>query len=323
MKLRLLQEEGIIEAVRKDFFSKKENILFGIGDDAAVIREGGKNLVLTKDLLIENVHFRSSFSPPRFLGRKSLAVNLSDIAAMGAEPRFALLGLGLPKKTPPDFVESFFEGFKSAAEYSGTVLVGGDISRSERIVISVTVIGEGKKIIGRSGCRPGDLLYVSGTLGDAAEGLTLLKKGIRWGDEEEKNILLKAFLDPAPCLSLGRKLARSSCVSSMIDLSDGLSADLEHLCRESGCGAEVEKTKIPLSPLLKKISRRPYGRAFHGGEDYELLFTVPPGKEVDVKRISRDFPLSRIGRMIKGKGIYVIEKNGGRKPLEKKVFKHF
>ncbi|MBN1272257.1 MAG: thiamine-phosphate kinase [Candidatus Aminicenantes bacterium] len=322
MKLRLLKEAEIIHFVRKEFFSKEKGLALGIGDDAAVIRAGTKSLILTKDLLIENVHFKKSFHPPRMLGRKSLAVNVSDIAAMGAKSRFALLGLGLPKNTPPGFVESFFEGFKAAAENFSTVLIGGDVCRAEKVTISVTVIGEGRKIVTRSGARPGHIIYVSGHLGNAAEGLAILKKGVRWGEDRERDVLLKAFLDPDPCLKLGAALAKGPLVSSMIDLSDGLSADLDHICRESGCGAEIEKECIPLSSCLKKFSRRPYDRALYGGEDYQLLFTVPPEKVPAVEKIGRGYCLTRIGRIIRRRDIFIIE-NKKRRPLIKRSFEHF
>jgi thiamine-monophosphate kinase len=181
MKLRSLRERDLVAAIRRDFPAKKRGLVLGIGDDAAVIRKAGNLHSLTTDLLVEDVHFTAALHPPYYLGRKALNVSLSDIAAMGGQPRFALLGLALRKGLKASWVEEFFRGLGRAAEESGVGLIGGDISSAGKITVSVTVWGEGKTCITRSGARPGDSIFLSGQAGDAAAGLRLLRKGFRLG----------------------------------------------------------------------------------------------------------------------------------------------
>jgi thiamine-monophosphate kinase len=322
MKLRSLRERELIASIRGEFASPARGLVLGIGDDAAVIRGRKKLGLLTTDLLIEDVHFIAALNPPRFLGRKSLNVNLSDIAAMGGTPRFALLGLALRKSLDKTWVRDFFAGMKEAARESGVALVGGDISSAGKIAVSVTIIGDADAFIPRSGARPGDLVFVSGHLGDAASGLRLLRIGYRPGQDKRADPLLWAFLDPAPQIALGRALSRRKTASSMIDTSDGLSVDLRHLCEESGTGAAVELGRLPLSPPIRIFERYPERLALHGGEDYQLLFTVNPGKARDVQRLARRFPISRIGRMTRGKAVEVVDKSGKKRPLEPKGYEH-
>jgi len=323
MKIRILQERELILAIRKEFSRFSKDLVLGIGDDAAVIKAGRKYLLLTKDLLVEDFHFILGLHPPYFLGRKSLSVNLSDIAAMGGVPRYALLGLGLPSRTPPGWLEEYFSGFKSVCQEWGVVLVGGDVSQSKKVTISVTIIGEGKNIIQRKGARAGHLLFVSGELGNARQGLHLLKKGFRLGDDKKADVLLRAFLDPVPQLSLAQELSRLKLASSMIDISDGLSVDLLHLCEESRCGARVSQEKLPLSPELRFWQRKPYRFALHGGEDYELLFSVPPQKMDFILKLKKKFKITCIGKMIRGKNLYLIDRRGVIEPLEIRGYQHF
>lgn len=323
MKLKFLSENELISAIRKEFAVKKAGLSIGIGDDAAVIKFQDKNLILTKDLLIEDIHFITKLHPPFLLGRKSLSVNLSDIAALGGRPEYALLGLGLPSSARPKWIEQFFFGFKSVADGFGVSLVGGDITQARKRTISVTLIGKGRNIIKRSGAKPGQFLFVSGTLGDSKQGLILLKKGYRLGRDKKVTRLLKAFLDPAAQVTLGQDLARLRAASAMIDLSDGLSVDLNHLCQESACGAELEVKSLPISPELRNQQRRAVDYALHGGEDYQLLFSVPPPRVGDVEKLREKYRLTCIGKMIKGKTIYVIDKQGHRRRLEIKGYQHF
>lgn len=323
MKLQSLGEKELISAIRKDFSNFREGLILGIGDDAAVVRAGGKYLIFTKDLLIEDCHFVNTLHPPYFLGRKSLSVNLSDIAAMGGRPRYVLLGLGLPSRTPPGWLVKYFSGFKSVSREWDVVLIGGDISQSKKVVISVTVIGESKNVIKRNGGRPGHFLFVSGYLGDAKQGLLLLKKGFKLGDDKRADPLLKAFLNPDPQLPLAQELSRPKLASSMIDLSDGLSVDLLHLCEESGCGAEINEGKLPLSSGLRFWQRRPYEFALHGGEDYQLLFSVTPERMDSVLELRKKFKMTCIGRMIRKKGLYLFSRRGVSIPLQAKGYQHF
>lgn len=326
MKLRHLAERDLISAIRNDFSSRKKGVVFGIGDDAAVLKIGRKFLILTKDLLLEDFHFIRDLHPPFLLGRKSLNVNLSDIAAMGGTPQFALLGLGIPAGTPPRWVSDFFSGFKSAADETGVNLVGGDVSGAAKISISVTILGESTAVVPRSGARPGHLLYVSGCLGDAMAGFLLIKKGHRLGKNTEADSLRRAFLDPVPQIALGKALAGKKLASAMIDTSDGLSVDLLHLCEESGVGAEIYLGMLPLSAGLRKFSRRPLELALHGGEDYQLLFSVPPEtpeKTAGLEALEKKYKITHIGRMTRKKGIYTVDAHGKRSVLKIRGYEHF
>ncbi len=323
MKLRSLRERDLIAAVTKEFRSRKRELIIGIGDDAAVIQAKKKLLLLTKDLLIEDVHFVAPLHPPYELGRKALNVNLSDVAAMGGRAKYALLGLGLRKKTEPAWVERFFSGFKSAAQENGVELIGGDISASKNIVISVTIVGTAEHVVPRNGARPGDLIFVSGCLGNAAAGLRLLKKGFRTGINRQASALIKAFLDPGPQLALGRVLSRRGLASAMIDTSDGLSIDLHHICEESRAGADIYLEKLPLSPEIRVFEKNPLNLALHGGEDYQLLFTVSPKNLAALIRLQKRFSLHWIGRITGRKTIRVIDRNGRSRLLEAGGYQHF
>ena len=323
MKLHRLNEKQLIRAIQEEFRGPHPGLALGIGDDAAVIKMRGANLVVTKDLLIEDVHFILRHHPPQLLGRKSLNVNLSDLAAMGAFPRYALLGLGFPKRAEIKWVREFFAGFKSAAKEFGVGLIGGDITRAQKVTISVTLLGEGKNIVRRGGAKPDDQLFVSGPLGEAREGLLLLKKGIRIGKKKEQNRMLKAFLDPSPRIKLGGELARLNLASAMIDISDGLSVDLAHICEESDCGAEVYLNKLPVSAELKALQRRSYDFALNGGEDYQLLFSVSDKKLAALSKLKNKFSLHLIGRIIEQKEIFIVDRLGRRKKLQPNPWHHF
>lgn len=324
MKLRRLGERELIAAIRKEFSGAGKNVVLGIGDDAAVLRPGRIPLILTKDLLVEGVDFIRRLHPAYSIGRKSLNVNLSDIAAMGGNPKYALLGLAFPPDLSPSWISQFMAGFGSAARQAGVALIGGDISKARTIVISVTVLGEGKHVVKRSGARPGDRVYVSGCLGDAKLGLLLTMKGFRLGRSESADPVLRAFLDPEPRIALGRELARRNIPSAMIDISDGLSVDLMHICEESGTGAEIELEKLPLSPGLRAIGgKKALEYALHGGEDFELLFTAAPGKQTLLESLPKRLKITMIGRITRKKGIYSVDRFGRKRRLEIKGYEHF
>ncbi len=237
MRLRKLGERELLAVIRKHFAVPRKDVLLGIGDDTAVLRPGAGRLLVTHDLLIEDYDFILPLHDPRLLGRKSLNVNISDIAAMGGRPLYAVLGLGLPSETSLDWVIDFFVGLKETAKKAGVVLVGGDLSQARKVVISVTVIGRAERVVLRSGARPGDRIFVSGTLGDSKLGLLLYKKGRRLGEDRTTDFLLRSFLDPEPQVALGVELAKRRAASAMIDCSDGLSVDLNNICQASGVGA--------------------------------------------------------------------------------------
>jgi thiamine-monophosphate kinase len=322
MNLRSLRERDLISAIRKEFSKTKKNVLLGIGDDTAVVRAGRRPCLLTTDLLIEDVHFIAALHSPFLLGRKALNVNLSDIAAMGGRPRFALLGLALRPSAGTSWLKEFFRGFKAAAQAAGVALVGGDISGAQKIAVSVTVIGEARYVIRRSGARPGDLIFVSGCLGDAAAGLRLLRRGHRSARSRYASVLLRAFLDPTPQLDLGQALSRRKLATAMIDTSDGLSTDLHHLCEESRTGALVELASLPLSPALRLYEKAPLELALHGGEDYRLVFTTASDNLPRIAGLQKKFGLRRIGTMTRDRGIFLVDDKGRKRSLEIKGFEH-
>jgi thiamine-monophosphate kinase len=291
MRLKHLGERRMISRIRRAFGEKRADVLLGIGDDAALVR-GPQRLLLTTDILVEGEDFRLADHPPRLLGRKALNVNLSDIAAMGGRPLHALVGMALPGDVEESWLRQFMAGFRSAAREAGVALVGGDLSQADEIMIAVTVTGESKHPVTRCGAKP-------------------------------VRPLLGAFLDPAPRLELGAILGGRRLASAMIDLSDGLSVDLAHICEESGVGAEVETVRIPISPALTRFARDPLDMALNGGEDFELLFTVRPAKRADVEALAPTHGLTRIGRITSGRMISLVTPGKKKERLRAGGFEHF
>jgi thiamine-monophosphate kinase len=322
MRLKHLGERRVISRIRRAFDRPRRDVAVGIGDDAAVVRTPG-TLLLTTDLLVEDEDFRRDWHPARLLGRKALNINLSDIAAMGGKPLHALVGMAMPGSVDETWLRGFMAGFRSAAREAGVALVGGDLSQADKVLISVTVTGAARWPVTRRGARPGDWIFVSGTLGDAAGGLRLLEKGGIHGVVKAVEPLIKAFLDPAPRLELGALLARRKLAAAMIDVSDGLSVDLAHICEESGVGAEVEAERVPISEALTKLGKEPLDLALNGGEDFELLFTVRPKNLAAVGRLSSRFRLTRIGRVVKGRRITLVGPGKKRTSLRAGGFEHF
>jgi thiamine-monophosphate kinase len=306
----------------------------GPGDDASVLGA----LLLTADALIEDEHFRSR-EPASLIGRKALSVNLSDIAAMGGTPRAFLSCIGLPPRTPSSFVRELTDGIAAVAAEHRVAWIGGDTVRSDLgIVIAITVVGErGRSLLLRSGARPGDGIYVTGPLGAPAAGRALLDRGWKPARRDatppgrrraaaaarRRNAeLMRSQLDPAPRIAAGRFLASARLASAAIDLSDGLSLDLHRLCRASGAGAMIVAESIPISQATRSFAREnrvdPLRLALDGGEDYELLFTVPSRAE---RRLSR-WPLRDgtgpllIGRVLpRAAGILIEDASGRRRSL--------
>jgi thiamine-monophosphate kinase len=322
MRLKHLGERRVISRIRRAFGEKRADVLLGIGDDAALVR-GPERLLLTTDILVEGQDFRLADHPPRLLGRKALNVNLSDIAAMGGRPRHALVGMALPGDVEERWLRQFMAGFRAAALEAGVALVGGDLSQAEEIMIAVTVTGQAGRFVARSGARPGDGIYVSGTLGDAAAGLRLLEKGGIHGVVKPVRPLLNAFLDPSPRLALGALLGRRRLASAMIDLSDGLSVDLAHICAESGVGAEIEAERVPVSDALRHFTRHPLDLALNGGEDFELLFTVRPARRAAVEALAGRHRLTRIGVVTSGRSVRLVGPGKKKRALRAGGFEHF
>lgn len=306
MTLKELGERGLIERIRRRLGAPPAGVLLGIGDDAAAVTWSGKTLLLTTDTLVEGIHFRTTTATLRQVGGKAMAVNLSDIAAMGGEPRYALVALALPRDFRVTDVDELYAGMGEMAARYGVALIGGDTSASpDRIVLTLTVVGEVEgPPLARSGARPGDAVLVTGELGAAAAGLALLEEGGAGLDPEERAVVEQAHRAPTPRVPEGRLIRRSGVASAMIDLSDGLATDLGQIATESRVGARVRLDALPVGPATRRVAqalgRDPWRLATTGGEDYELLFTVAP-TEADAlaARITRETgtPVSLVGEI--------------------------
>lgn len=323
MKLADLGEFGLIDRIASRIPSQS-GVVLGIGDDAAaLLPTPGCLTLITSDMLIEGVHFDLGFTDPASLGRKSLAVNLSDLAAMGATPRQFLLGLALPAGVSLEFVDGFLDGLIEMAHRFDTVLVGGDTCASKGgISISITALGEQRpeRVLKRSGAQPGDLVLVTGTVGDAAAGLRQLFAGVRQGG------LVRRQLDPEPRVAAGGALADAGLVHAMIDVSDGVLADLTHICDLSGVGARIDLARLPLSEAYRALEQQdPYALALTGGEDYELLFTVAPEKEAAVTELLARVgtPFAVIGAITAGTRVEAVAPDGSPYHPTRAGFDHF
>lgn len=319
-------EFEFIKSLQKEFSLEK------IGDDCAVLpKDGRTDLVITTDLLVEDVDFRPEWTRPQFLGHKALAVSLSDVAAMGAKPVWAMLSLGVPEKIwKTDFVEELYEGWFNLARKFEVELVGGDVSKTpDKIVIDSIAAGEVKKgnAVLRSGAQVGDLICVTGEMGAAAAGLRLLEKGERYDASPHKDILLRQ-LKPDPQTEIGQMLGEKNLATSLIDLSDGLSGDLFHICRESRVGAKIFADKIParlFSDEFASIFSQSETIDFilSGGEDFELLFTVNPKKYFQLENETKNFKISLIGEVTANTEIIELVSADKVEILEPKGFHHF
>jgi thiamine-monophosphate kinase len=340
----------INEAMKTEFeFIENLRRRFGlsrIGDDCAVLPKDAKtDLIITADLLVEDVDFRLEWAKPEFIGHKALAVSLSDIAAMGAKPVWAMVSLGVPPKIwRTDFVEKFYEGWFALAKKHEVELVGGDVSKTpDKIVIDSIVAGEtgkGKAVL-RSGARVGDLIFVTGEIGGAAAGLKLLESGERYEISKHKKLLARQ-LKPNPQTEFGKILGAKNLATAMIDLSDGLSSDLAHLCRASKTGAKIFADQIPIDKNLRKLSPPPRDEktatknfslspllpfsisdALNGGEDFELLFTAHPKKNFQLKKVCEFFSFHHIGEVTASAEIIELVHPNKTVILEPKGFRHF
>lgn len=300
---------------------KKRFSLEAIGDDCAVLPMNDEHdLVVTSDLLVQDVDFRLLWATPEQIGHKTLAVSLSDIAAMGGTPIWAMLSIAIPDDLwKTDFLDRFYTGWQDLAHKYGVKLVGGDISRTPRdFVVDCTVAGsvpKGKALL-RNGAKPGDAIYVSGTLGGAAAGLELLET-----DASNYNEVTSKQLEPQPQLALAKLLINNNVASSCVDISDGLLADLEHICDASSCGAEIAAQDLPILPLIVETfgSDRATDFALNGGEDFELLFTVPEEKIFMLEYQ----PVSRIGTITANVDNIRLIRDGKTSIVTPKGYQHF
>jgi thiamine-monophosphate kinase len=362
-----MNEFDFIRQLRRQTESRKRSapVIKGIGDDASVIRPAAdRDLVITTDLLVEGIDFYREATTPQPLGHKALAVSLSDLAAMGARPRWSMISIGLPAEIwRDDFKESFFAGYFALADKYGVTLVGGDVSESKQIVVDSIAIGEvnlGDAVL-RSTAQPGDQIFVTGNLGGAAAGLKLIEMGARVNqrsevssqrsedvkdpareghstespavaNESEQKLsgrgfhydpnspeaeavdrLLRRQLRPEPRVGWGIVLGQENLATAMIDVSDGLSSDLNHICSESNVGAKIDAAAIPIDQDVRTVCGRraldPLSLALHGGEDFELLFTVRPQNRSRLPKRVDGIAISHLGEVTREPAVWISEKN--------------
>lgn len=327
MKLAELGEFGMIERIRR-VAPSHPGLRLGIGDDCAVTTlAADEELLTTTDLLLEGIHFRRDWTDLRRLGRKCVSVNVSDIAAMGGEVRALYLGLGLPANFESEALDELLAGVIEATAGYGAALAGGDTCRSPGpLLLAVTAEGAVPRggAVQRSGARPGEDLFVTGCLGDSALALRELLTG-----RQPSPYLASRHFDPSARTGLGRALAVTGIATAMIDLSDGLLADLGHLLAASHCGAELEAAALPLSTAFAAALAAEPGLlelALGGGEDYELLFAAPSARSNDIRELAaaQGLDISRIGRLtLPEHGLTVKDRSGRPLPLRHCGYDHF
>jgi len=317
-------ERQLIERTRRKLPSRAGGALrIGMGDDAAVLRpepgNRGADWVVTTDPFLEGMHFVLEVHPARAVGYKALARATSDLAAMGGVPQCFFMNLALPQKCTGRWLDGFLGGMAEAARAFGLVLAGGDTTKQPRIAINLTVLGTiapGQAVL-RSGARPGDVIFVSGRLGEAALGLRVIQFGLHRQAKWKR--LLRAHFYPQPRLALGALLAVKKLATSMIDISDGLSTDLGNLCEASGIGARIWSEKIPKVVVpgeLKKLRLDPLRLALDGGDDYELLFTVSRQVAQRLTKKLGGVPITAIGEITRERRILLVDEAGKVRPLK-------
>ena len=292
----------------------------GIGDDCALVRiPRGHEALVTTDFSLEDIHFKRAWHPPESVGHRCLTRGLSDIAAMGGQPRAVFLSLALPRRLPQSWVDRFLDAVLKLAGEFNVRLAGGDTAESPGgILADIVVLGsapKGKAVL-RSGARPGDRIYVTGELGASAATLQLLSRRNKLRPSDFTN-----HFYPLPRVEVGRFLREQGLASAMIDISDGLSTDLGHLCEESGVGAEVEPQALPVAMIDKPRREVDLRFALHGGEDYELLFTAPREKPVPPRVAG--VAVSLIGQVTRGRRILLRESHGVKRELKPRGWEHF
>ena len=325
--LATLGEFGLISRIAAGVFTH-ESVLTGIGDDAAVTAlSTGMQLLTSTDMLLEDVHFRRAWHDPYRLGRKSLAVSISDIAAMGGIPRWALLSLAVPSDLQLDFIDDFMRGFLAMASENRVALIGGDTCSSRSgLMISVTVMGEQSpdRIVRRTGAMPDDDIWVTGSLGDAALGLKLLENGEAVSDD-----LLSRLLDPNPRVSVALALAEAGLATAMIDVSDGVLADYGHIAEQSGVGGRIRLDALPLSAAFRRhtadLPAINLHLALSGGEDYELCFTSRRSNREKIGDCVKKcgIEVTRIGIVTSSPGVTAVNPDGTPYNSQTKGFNHF
>lgn len=331
-----LGEFGLIEHLTKNIELQNASSVLGVGDDAAVIDHFGKQTVITTDLLVEGIHFDLAYTPLKHLGYKAVIVNLSDIYAMNAIPTQIIIGLGISNRFSVEALDEFYEGVYAACNKYGVDLVGGDTTTSQKgLIISVTAIGEVSpdKFVKRSGANKGDLLCVSGNLGGAYLGLLFLEREKKiflenpavQPDLEGETYVIGRLLKPEARKDIIEFFAKEDILpTSMIDISDGLSSEILHICRESALGCVLYEEKIPLAGEMTKAAFKfeidPTACALSGGEDYELLFTIP---QTEYEKLVLNEEISAVGYMTEAsEGSHIITKGGSKYPVTAQGWNH-
>ncbi|MFZ5924324.1 MAG: thiamine-phosphate kinase [Bacillota bacterium] len=348
MRISEIGEFGLIRLISEGCVIDPSSLEKGIGDDAAVLNVSpGYKLLVTSDMLVDGVHFISGVIPWPYLGYKAMAVNLSDIAAMGGEPKNCVVSLALPPFMTVENVVDLYRGMKEILSRYGVNLVGGDTVKSQTLTIDVTMLGEAplEAIRYRHGARPGDVIMVTGNLGGSAAGLHILQSGLggrdavaEYSPEPElafgsgpQSDALRAHFLPVPRICESRALVRLSCVTAMIDISDGLASEIGHICDQSGTGAHVWSERVPISESTRVIARDagvdPLEWALFGGEDYELLFTAPREwvSEIEMSfKSSGCCKVTAIGEITEpSAGRYISTPDGIRRRLVSGGYNHF
>lgn len=335
--IRSIGEDALVAAIADGYSRTNARLLKGMGDDASVtVQKSGLALLATTDILIEGIHFIRAHTTPYLLGRKALSVSLSDIAAMGGKPLFHLVSIAMPPDTPRAFISGLYKGIDACGLEHGSCLAGGNTARlPDRVMISTTAFGEASvdRVVYRGSASPGDVIYVSGCLGDSALGLTVLQKAGARGLRGAYRDAIAKHLNPVPRIALGMTLASNRLATAMMDLSDGLGVDLGRLCEASGAAAHIELENLPVSAALMRRVKgsKTAAAAFAagGGEDYELLFTSSPhnAKRIDTtaRRIGTSLtPIGLITEKVKGSPpVVFLDKNGKTVNLTKRGFQHF
>ncbi len=295
-----------------------KGLIKGIGDDCAIFdTPGDSSWLATTDILIENIHFDRSWHPPHLLGRKSIAVNLSDIAAMGGTPHYALVSIALSDHLAKDWIEKWSAGAAEILEEFGCTIIGGDTVKGPALIINIVILGSGVKdrIIRRSTATEGENIYVSGELGSAAAGLEICRAPALFKSTPKDALqpLINKHLNPTPRVALGQLLGASEMVGAMQDISDGIATDIAHICSQSGVGAELDADLLPGAEILERVSqvinKEAVDLKISGGEDYELVFTVKKGRDEDLLTLLRENcgeEVYRVGRTVKGCDVRLI-----------------
>lgn len=328
-----LGEFGLIARIDQGLVRRDPDVIVGIGDDTAALRVSGERLILaTCDVQIEGEHFLRERTEPYLLGRKSMAINLSDIAAMGGLPKYALISLGLPLDLPVDFVDELYRGFQEELSPFEAEIVGGNLSRAPVIMVDITLLGElePEQVMLRAGARIGDAIAVTGFLGDSAAGLALLNLEPEAQDDDAVHVMA-AHRSPTPRIREGHAIAQAGMATAMDDLSDGLASDLSHIVESSRVGAVIRAEALPISDstlrVASRVGRRAVDLALHGGEDYELLFTAPPARLDELHSVvakETGTPVTVVGEILPPEEGALLElEDGTRIPLSATGWDHF